>query len=269
MRMSDLRKPVALQIWTVREEAQRDYVGTLKKIAELGFQGVEQVHFLGYGGLSATQVRTLMSELGLQTAGVHVSLEEWEADAASVIAYVKELGSPYAAISWLPEERRTDEAAYRQAAESIKNIAAQCEQSGIKLLYHHHNFEFVQFAGQYALDLLGEIVGPEHLGVEVDVHWTTQAGVDPIAYLQKVGSRCPLIHFKDLNPVALHSADNMDENAFTPVGTGSLDFPALAAAAQYAEWYIVEQDFCQGDPFDTAKISLENLKQLNLVKAND
>ncbi len=264
--MTSLAKPLALQMWTVREEAHRDFSGTLERISNLGFSGVEQVHGIGYGGLSAAQVRARMMDLGLQTAGVHVTLQEWEADAEHVIASVQELGTRYAAVSWVEPERRVDEAAYRQMGESIKRIAALCEQAGLKLLYHHHDYEFVRFHGQIALDLLGEIVGPEHLGVEVDVHWVKRAGDDPVDYIRKMGPRCPLVHFKDISPHAVNTTDHDDASAFTPVGTGCLDFRAIAEAARYAEWYIVEQDYCEGDPFDAARISLENLKQMGLAR---
>ncbi len=263
--MDSSAKPIALQMWTVRDAAQRDFVGTLEKIAQLGYTGVEQVHLLGYGGLLPEQIRARMEELGLRTAGVHISLDEWEADTDGMIASVQALGTRYAAISWLAPERRRDETAYRQTAESIRRIATQCAGSGLKLLYHHHDFEFVQFDGEYALDLISEIVGPELLGVEVDVHWASRSGVDPVAYLRKVGPRCPLVHFKDLNPAYAASTDHEALHAFTPIGTGCLDFKAIAEAAQYAEWYIVEQDYCEGDPFESARLSLEYLKQVELA----
>src|SRR5579859_7266431 len=121
--MSGHAKPVALQMWTVREAAQRDFVGTLEKIAGSGFAGVEHVHSLGYGGLPAAQVRARMSDLGLRTTGSHVTLQEWEADAEGVIAFQQELGTHYVAVSWVEPARRKDEAAYRQMADSLKRIA--------------------------------------------------------------------------------------------------------------------------------------------------
>jgi sugar phosphate isomerase/epimerase len=262
--MSGNPKPVALQMWTVREAAQRDFLGTLEQIARSGYAGVEQVHSL-YGGLSAAQVRTRMADLGLQTVGAHLTLGEWEADPEGMVAFCSELNTRYAVVAWLEPERRKDEAAYRQAAESIRRLVPLCERSGLKLLYHHHDYEFVRFNGQYALDLLGELVGPEHLGVEVDVHWVKRGGEDPVAYLRKVGPRCPLVHLKDLAPEALQTTDHQDARAFTPIGAGILDFPAIAEAARYAEWYIVEQDYSPGDPFESARISLENLKKMGLA----
>lgn len=263
--MSPIPKPVALQMWTVRQHAQEDFLGTLRQIADLGYRGVEQVHSLGYGGLSSRQLQTVMTDLGLQTAGTHVTLQEWEDDAEGVIAFQKEFGVRYVAVSWLEPERRQDEAAYRQAAVSIRAIAEKCEANGLTLLYHHHDFEFARFGGQTALELISQIVGPERLGIEVDVHWVKRAGVDPVAFLQQMGSRCPLVHFKDVPEYALHTPDHDDAATFTPLGTGLLDFTALAEAAASAQWYIVEQDYCQGDPFESARIGLEYLQQKGLA----
>jgi sugar phosphate isomerase/epimerase len=111
--------PVALQLWTVRQEARQDFPGTLRQAAALGYAGVEHVHSLSYGGLPARQVRALMEDLGLGTAGCHVELTEWEADMDRILAYQSDLGTRHVAVSWVEPERRRDEAAYVQMAESL------------------------------------------------------------------------------------------------------------------------------------------------------
>jgi sugar phosphate isomerase/epimerase len=257
--------PVALQMWTVRQEARQDFPGTLRRIAALGYAGVEHVHSLGYGGLPARQVRALMEELGLGTAGGHVELAEWEADIGGIIADHCDLGARHVAVSWVQPERRRDEAAYLQMAESLRTIATRCRDRGLQLVYHHHDFEFVRFGGQYALDLLLERVGPELLQVEVDVHWVARGGDDPVAYLRKVSERCPLVHFKDLNPVWAGIRDHADPRPFTEVGTGMIDFQAVARAAGHALWWIVEQDYCAGSPWESVRRSLENLRAMGLA----
>jgi sugar phosphate isomerase/epimerase len=256
---------VALQLWTVREEARRDFAGTLRQAAALGYAGVEHVHSLGYGGLPAEGVRALMEALELGTAGCHVELAEWEADIDRILAYQRDLGTRHVAVSWVEPKRRRDQAAYLEMAESLRRIGARCRDLGMQLVYHHHDFEFVRFGGQYALDLLLERVGPELLQVEVDVHWVARGGDDPVAYLRKVGERCPLVHFKDLHPAWGGSRDHADPRPFTEVGAGSIDFPAVAAAARHARWWIVEQDFCAGPVWESARRSLENLRAMGLA----
>jgi sugar phosphate isomerase/epimerase len=259
------KAPIALQMWSVREDARRDFPAALRQIAALGYAGVEHVHSLGYGGLPAREVRVLLEELGLGTAGGHVELTEWEADTEGILAYHRELEARHVAVSWVQLERRRDQAAYLQMAQSLRTIAARCRDEGLQLVYHHHDFEFVRFDGQYALDLLLERVGPELLQVEVDVHWVARGGDNPVAYLRKVSERCPLVHFKDLNPAWAAIQDHADPRPFTEVGTGAIDFPAVARAAAHAQWWIVEQDFCSGSPWESARRSLENLQKLGLA----
>lgn len=212
-----------------------------------------------------------MEDLGLRTAGCHVELGEWEADLDRILAYQAGLGTRHVAVSWVEPERRRDEAAYLQMAESLRSIAARCRDAGMQLLYHHHDYEFVRFGGQYALDLLLERVGPELLQVEVDVHWVARGGPgsayrhDPVAYLRKVSERCPLVHFKDLHPAFAAIQDHADPRPFTEVGTGMIDFPAVARAAEHAQWWIVEQDYCAGSAWESARRSLENLRAMGLA----
>lgn len=256
--------PVALQLWTVREEARRDFAGALRQAAALGYAGVEHVHSLGYGGLPARDVRALMDELGLGTAGCHVELTEWEADMDGILAFQQGLGTRHVAVSWVEPERRRDEDAYLHMAESLRTIACRCREQGLQLVYHHHDFEFVRFRDRYALDLLLERVGPD-LQVEVDVHWVARGGDDPVSYLRKVSDRCPLVHFKDLHPGWAGISDHADPRPFTEIGTGVIDFPAVAAASDRAEWWIVEQDFCRASPWESARQSLENLRSMGLA----
>ena len=259
------KTPVALQLWTVRHEARRDFAGTLRQVAALGYAGVEHVHSLGYGGLAARQVRALMGELGLGTAGGHVELSEWEADMEAILDYHAGLGARHVAVSWVPAERRRDESAYVQMADALRHIGARCRDRGIRLVYHHHDFEFVRFGGRYALELLLERVPPELLGVEVDVHWARRAGEDPATFLGRVGGRCALVHFKDLSRAWAGSTDHADPEPFTEVGTGIIDFGAVARASAHVPWRIVEQDFCAGSAWDSARRSLENLRQMGLA----
>lgn len=256
---------IALQMWTVREEVQRDYRGTLARIAQMGYRGIEHVHSLGYGGLSPVEVSEQVAELELKTAGLHITLEQWMTERENILAYARALGTSYVVVAWVSPEYRLNEAAYRRLAEALRRIALECERNSLKLLYHHHDYEFVSFNGQYGLDLLLECVGAEHLGVEVDVHWVKRGGEEPEAYLSKVGPRCPLIHLKDLATDFMSTPNFPKELAFVPLGSGCLDFAAIVGAALFAEWYIVEQDYGEGCPIQRACINLLHLKKIGLA----
>src|SRR5438093_13218169 len=108
--------PVALQLYTVRDEMARDFEGTIKSVADIGYQGVE---LAGTFGKPAEEVRSLLDSLGLRIAGSHVPLTELESNVQAAIDYNLELENKYVVCPWLPEERRKSADDYRQLAESL------------------------------------------------------------------------------------------------------------------------------------------------------
>ncbi len=239
----------------------QDYAGTLAEVAKMGYKAVEQVHGFGFGGHSASEVKILMSDLGLETAAAHIELKAWEADAERILDFYDELSVHYLVVSWLEPERRESKDAYLNVIESLKPVAAACKQRGKQLVYHHHDFEFVQYDGQTALELLCRSVGEEKLLVEADVHWVYRGGEDPATFIKSLGKHCPLVHLKDFDSAGLGITDHEDVRAYTELGTGMLDIPSIIEAAKFADWLIVEQDFCKMPPLESAKISLDYLKK--------
>ena len=137
---------------------------------------------------------------------------------------------------------------------------AKLRDVGLRLSYHNHAVEFETFPGddRRKLDILYEETGPENLFAELDTAWVQVAGADPAAYIRKYAHRCPVIHVKDL------AAEKRNDRVwFTPLGEGVLDWPAIFRAGDEAgvEWYAYEQDTCDRDPFEDARISFEFLKE--------
>lgn len=247
---------VALQMYTVRQDQAKDFRGTLRKVAEMGYPAVE---FAGYGGLGAEELRELLGELHLTAAGTHTGLEALEKDFAGVVAFHHTLGARFVTVPSLPGNRYTrDEAGFRQAAKDLEAMGARLAAEGLALGYHNHDFEFFQVDGRHGLDLLYEATDPAHLRAELDVFWAKKGGVDPAAYMRKLGARCSLVHIKDMGP----------DGSFAEVGTGSIDFPSIFAAGEAVgtEWYIVEQDSCrERPPLEAVQLSLENLRRWRRV----
>jgi sugar phosphate isomerase/epimerase len=246
------RGGVALQMYTVREEQGRDFRGTLRQVREIGYPAVE---FAGYGNLGPEELRTLLAELGLQAAGTHTGLEALERDFAGTVALHRAIGASFVTVPSLSAQRypRT-EAGFRQAARDLDAMGARLAAEGLTLAYHNHDFEFFRVGDGTGLDLLYAEADPAHLHAELDVYWAARGGVDPAAYIRKLGSRCSLVHIKDM------AADG----SFAEVGTGSMDFPAIFAAgdAVGTRWYIVEQDVCrERPPLEAIRVSLDNLRR--------
>lgn len=238
-------------MYTVRDEAQKDFVGTLKAVANMGYPAVQPA---GYGGLSARDLKKVLDDLGLAVAGVHLSLEGLETQTDQEVSFALDLGTPDVVISAIPQQRRPDKAGYVQVAESMNRIGARCKALGARLSYHNHAFEFERFDGQYALDLMFSICDPDLVKWEPDVYWIKYGGEDPSAYIRKYTGRTPLVHLKDM------TAD--ESRTFAEVGEGILDFPAIfqAAEASGAEWYVVEQDRWARPSLEAAALSLKHLR---------
>jgi sugar phosphate isomerase/epimerase len=245
--------PVAVQLYTLREELKRGFVGVLREVAEIGYAGVE---FAGYGGLSAADLKAALDEFGLKAAGSHVALAQLESELDQVIEYNLAIGNRNIVCPWLPEERRNN---YGKLAESLNAIGRKLKENGLQLFYHNHAFEFDRFEGRHGLDILFAETDPDLVKAELDVYWVKRGGVDPVAYLKGLGGRCPLVHLKDMAAGP--------EQRFAPVGTGTIDFEALFEVADdTAEWYIVEQDLTYGKPaLEEIRLSLQNLRTLGKV----
>lgn len=242
------RPPIALQLYTVRDETARDFAGTLRKVAELGYRAVE---FAGYGGLSSSQVAGLLDETKLSAASTHVGLAALQSDLDRELDYCQTIGCASLVLPWLPPEQRSAES-FRALVPFLNEVGRRCHERGIAFSYHNHDFEFAQSDGKLLLDALLESTDPLVVALEFDVYWAAYAGVDPVSYLRKHAGRVLLIHAKDM------AADR----SFTEVGDGTLDMTAICRAAhgQGTRWYIVENDQPKIPSLESARRSLEKLR---------
>ncbi len=248
--------PVALQFYTVRNDMDRDFEGTLRKVAGIGYAGVE---FAGFKEWKASELKSLIADLNLLPAGAHIPIDRLEKELGAVIEFNLELGNPYIVCPWIPQERRKDKSDWLALARLFNFIGEECQRSGLTFAYHNHSFEFVKFGDTYALDLLFGATNPDFVKAEPDTYWLKHGGVDPAEYLSRYAGRCPLIHLKDM-------ADD-EKRSFAEIGRGILDWRGIFEAAESggAEWYIVEQDTCPGPPIESARLSFQNLKKWGKV----
>ena len=244
--------PVAIQVYSVRDNAQTDLYATLKAIKEMGYDGVE---FAGLYGNAPEKVKEMCSELGLVPISAHVPYVDMVADPEGVLSAYATIGCKFVAVPYLTEEYRPGTPGFIEVIENVKVIGAVAKKLGMQLLYHNHDFEFTKIDGKYALDILYDSVSADILQTELDTCWVNVGGEDPAAYLKKYAGRAPVVHLKDF---AGSKSENMYEligiekkaapasEAFElrPVGSGKQDFPAILKAAEESgtTWVIVEQD---------------------------
>lgn len=248
--------PIAVQVYSVREEAERDFAGTMKKLGEMGYDGVE---LAGLYGKSAEEIRDSIKAAGLIAISAHVSYDELAGDLEKTLQDYETIGCRYIVIPWLGEDRRFGAALYEETIKGIPAISEGCKKHGMTLLYHNHDFEFAKTPdGTYALDQLYAEVPADVLGAEPDTCWIKVGGPDPSEWLKKYSGRCPLVHVKDFR----RKADGVDLLA---LGEGEQDFPTLVKTAKEcgAQWLVIEQDdHPYGTPMGDMKKSLNYLKEL-------
>lgn len=268
------KNKIALQLYSVRDDAKTDLYGTLKAVKSYGYSGVEFTH--GLCSHDPLGIKAMCEEIGLIPLSSHVPYPTLKNHLeATIDCYVK-LGVPYVVIPYLNEECRYGTEGFPAFLESLPAIGKALKDRGIVMQYHNHDFEFVKTeSGEYMLDLLYRTVGPEYLQTQLDTCWVNVGGEDPTAYLTKYAGRAPTVHLKDFagcrseNMYALIGIDDDKKQEashqfqFRPLGKGLQNIPAIIEAADSAgaEWYIVEQDSPSMSltPMECAKASAEYL----------
>jgi len=251
--------PLALQLYTVRQELAADPIGTIKAVAEIGYAGVEGGP---PPGMSNRDYLALLADCGLQLIGGGVSPAALREDLAQVVDQAAELGINTLMTGIGGELRQHDNDWVRVVAE-LGQGCAQAAEAGLRILYHNHAFEFeAQVEGQLGLDYLLATIPTGTIAVELDTYWVQTGGQDPVAYIRKYASRLPFLHLKD------RAAPPADEACpFAEVGHCILDWDGIFAEAEAAEveWYIVEQDRCIRPPLESAQLSFAYLQRQGLV----
>jgi len=262
--------PIALQLYSIREDVKADMAGSLAKVKELGYDGVE-IFDTDAMGTSAADMAKLCAEVGLVCISAHVPFEKLVKNPSGMVRYYSEAGVKYIAIPYLGNDHRPGGAKFAETIEGLRLIGEAARERDITLLYHNHDFEFQMVDGKYGLDVLFDSVSADMLQCEIDTCWVKVAGEKPADYVLKYTGRTPIVHVKDyvggssdkMYPIpAPPPVPEYDENGdlipkepaaptmahmpfqFRPLGTGCQDIPAIVSAAEAAGavWLVVEQD---------------------------
>ncbi len=244
--------PVALQMYTVRENCQKDFLDTLARVAAIGYDGVE---LAGTFDVPPDKLARRLEELNLRVVGNHTGLPALNDQFDQVVDLHRRLRANWVIVPSLPADMRGSADGFRKAAETMGKHAERLAGHGLKLAYHNHAFEFEKFDGKYGLDLLLGHPAAKAVGWESDVYWVKFGGEDPGKYIRKYAGRVPLVHLKDMTAG--------EEPTWAEVGLGILDFKPIfkESAPAGVAWYIVEQDRCARPPLDSARLSLASLKK--------
>lgn len=249
------RKPLAIQLYTIRDAVAENLEKSLERLAGLGFKQLEIYGYDGkFFGKTRKEFQSILKNTGLEvisshhtTGVIHNSkgtlLNDWEKS----VEDLHFIGSEYMVCSYLFEEERTLEY-YKKLPELLNKSGETTNKAEIAFAYHNHDFEFEKFDDKTVYDFILDNTDSDLVNMELDLYWISKAGFNPLTYFEKYPKRFPLWHVKDMK------AGNKD---FTEVGNGTIDFKTIFEAKEIAglKYWFLEQDSSDKDIFESVEIS--------------
>jgi sugar phosphate isomerase/epimerase len=265
---SPLGLPLGLQLYSVREVLPKDYEGTLRKVAALGYREVEAAGFFGH---SPAQVKQAMTAAGLRCVSAHYPWTQLADKLDSIIDFHKQLGAEYIVCAFpghktppsKGNERNFTLEDWHWNAEQFNRVGATVKKAGLRFGYHNHTPEFVKEGSVVPYDELLKLTDPSLVTFEMDCGWVTVGGADPVAYLHKYADRISMLHVKDFKP-GVKDAAGRPQSA--ELGQGSADYRAIFRAAKPGtiKHYFVEQEEFDMPWEQALKIDADYMKNLKV-----
>lgn len=247
---------IGLQMYTVRDQLQKDFDATVEQIAKIGYRNLE---FAGYYNRTPEQVRALLDRIGAVSRSAHIGAPLMRQDAAAQIRSAKTIGQEYIT---LPSYNfgREGLTGWRKGVAEFNQWGAMCRDAGIKLAYHNHANEFAPIEGTTGYDVLLKEVDPKLVDFELDLYWARFADQDPVALFAKYPGRFTMWHVKDMSVTGT-------QKGMTPVGKGTIDFKTIFARARESgmKYFFVEHDTAAqfpGGSLASVQASYDYLRQL-------
>ena len=248
--------PIALQLYTIRDLLAQDYEGTIRKVADFGYVGVETANMFADSPASTAK---LFGELGLTVTSAHSQLPLGD-QKQEVIDAMGALDCKRLILPWQPTELFQSVDGIKRVCDSLNEASAVAKTNGFQVGYHNHWFEYELVEDRIPADVMLEHLDPD-VFLEVDVYWVQTAGQNPIEVVRRLGSHAPLLHIKD-GPCKI-------EAAMTALGEGVVDIPSVVAAGTGStEWLIVELDECATDMMEAVSKSYQYLIRKGLARGN-
>ena len=253
---------ITVQLYSVRDLAKQDYAGTIRAIAEIGFGNVEPA---GYPGCSAKEAAKLFNELGLKAPSAHIGLPVGD-NKNAIIDEALLMGHKYLITGCPPgfQANYTSLDRVKAMSELYCEAAANLAPHGLQVGYHNHDWDLAVVEGRRAYQVFLEKT-PETVIYEADVFWVARAGLDPAAFIQEIGVRGKVLHFKDgivSTKAAFKEAETesgkimvSETIPFRAAGTGQVDLIAAGKAVRHAEYLAVELDSFEGSMMQAIKDS--------------
>lgn len=265
-----LGRPIGLQLYTVREAAGRDLLGTLKQLQTIGYREVETA---GFYGKSGKELRKILADHGMTAPSAHSSMGDLQKGMQKLVDGAAEVGAKYFICAFpalagnkpvsasIAREITLDD--WKWNAEQLNELGELAKKAGLQAGYHNHNMEFRSYDGVVAFDQLLKWTDPQLITIELDLAWVVTAGLDPVKYLKQYADRISLLHVKDVSKDAVTMVDEIKAQT-VEVGRGKIDWKRIFSACdpQHLKHYFVEQENFTGSTIDAVRASFEYLSTL-------
>ena len=249
---------LGLQLYTLRDTIPNDPKGVLQKVASFGYKELETY---GYNngkifGMEFAEFGKYVKSLGMKVTSGHYGWDIVRGNWEKAVTDAKSIGQSFMVVPWIAQEERGSIESFKKLCGELNKAGEICNKHGIRLGYHNHAFEFEQVDGQIPYDVMLAELDPKKVGMEMDIFWVVNAGLDPIKYFEKHQGRFEQWHVKDMS--------KEDRNRNADVGTGTIDWKAIFAKAKQSgmKHYYVEQESYPGAPIDSVGASAKYLKTI-------
>jgi len=254
VRAQKKRIPVALQLYSVRQDAAKDLPGVLEAVARMGYEGVE---FAGYYGHKPEAIRKMLDSNRLRCAGTHTGFGELKGDKLKQTVDIhKTLGTKFIMVPGGIGRGNTKEA-WLDAAKQFTEIARQLKAGGMMTGYHNHSHEFKRVDGETLWDIFFSNT-PSEVCHQIDTGNCMGGGGDPVAFIKKYAGRTRTVHLKE------HGGPGN-------FGEGNCPWSDVFAACETVggtEWYIVEQEsYKNRTPLEAVEQCMQYMKKVGKAKA--
>ena len=246
------RIPIGLQLYSVREDCAKDFPGTLKAVAKMGYEGVD---FAGYYDRSAKEIRTMLDDLGMKAAGTHIALNTLLGDEfAKTVEFNQTIGNKFLIVPGLPKERTESKAAWLGTARIFNEIADKLKPLGMYTGYHNHHTEFTPMDGELPWDIFLGNTKAEVI-MQADNGNALHGGFDINPSMAKYSGRQLTVHCKEYSKT----------NDKAIIGEGDVnwkEFFRICETTGKTQWYIVEQESYAHPPMECVDLCLKALKAM-------
>ncbi|MBQ8526403.1 MAG: sugar phosphate isomerase/epimerase [Clostridia bacterium] len=255
---------LGVQIFTVREflQTEDDIKRSFEKLSQIGYREIQTAGM--YDFTTPEFFAQAAKDNGLTIVGTHVPMPKIEADIDAMIAMHKTYGTSNMGIGSMPGlfSEEVSLSYVKDFISRFNSCAEKIKEHGMKLTYHNHHFEFLKLDGKFIMDYLIDEFDKDAISFVLDTYWLQCGGVSILEYMNKCAGRVDILHLKD------YKVRFKQEQIYTEVGNGNINFADVIDTAEKigVKHYVVEQDFCPGDPFESLKMSYDNLKNSGLLK---